>query len=84
MWRKNNLREASLASVGNIFCVDKETEPAEHLFTKDSQHPVGSGFETIGQKLAAGVVGLGPALNFSSLSKIKAELIRLFGVSGRV
>ena len=62
MWRENHLREASLASVGDVFQVDKETELAEHLLTKDSQHPVGFRPETIGKKLTAGVVRLDACL----------------------
>jgi hypothetical protein len=62
MWWENDLGEASLASVGNIFQVDKETVLPEYLLTKDSQHPVGFRFETISQKLTAGVVRLDTGL----------------------
>ena len=43
---ENDLAEASLPSVGDVFGVDKETVLAERLFAKDSQHPIGFGLET--------------------------------------
>ncbi len=36
MWWEDDLSEASLASVGDVFGVDKETKLAEDLFTKDA------------------------------------------------
>ena len=50
------LSKASLANVGNVFGIDKETVFAECLFAEDSQDPKRFRSEAIGQKLAARVI----------------------------
>ena len=60
MRRKNHLAQTSLASVGDIFEVNKEAVLAERLLAKDPQGPKRLGPKAVTQKLAARVVGFEP------------------------
>ena len=57
MWRENHLTETSLASVGDVFEIDKEAVLAERLFPENSQHPKRPRSKAVAQKLTARVIG---------------------------
>lgn len=55
--RENHLAKPTLASVCDVFEVDKETVLAERLFTEDPQDPKRFGSKAVTQKLIARVIG---------------------------
>ncbi len=74
MGRENDLSEASLPRVSDVFKVDKETVLTERLFAKDSHHPISPGPEPVSQKLAAGVIGFDSCFEVSFALKQQGRI----------
>ena len=71
--RENHLAEAPLASVGDVFGIDKEAVLAERLFAEDPQDPKRFRSKTVCQKLTARVIRFDSCLETRLLFKKQAQ-----------
>ncbi len=67
--RKHDLPETALARVGDVFGVDEKAVFAESFFAENAENTVRFSFETIAQKLTAGVIGFKTQLEIRFLFK---------------